>query len=76
MLNLVCIGHPRYRGKNPPELSCKVCCAIYIYEIKRHQALSRQGNFDSDALVNQNAARDQELSREEVSGKVLKARIT
>ncbi len=41
MDNLVCLRHPRYDGQTPPELSCKICCSMYIQVIKRNQAAKR-----------------------------------
>lgn len=37
MKNVVCLRHPHYHGNNPPVLSCKPCCAIYIDFIKQAQ---------------------------------------
>lgn len=34
MNNLICLRHPHYDAKTPPELSCKTCCSMYIKEIK------------------------------------------
>jgi len=30
MANIVCIKHPRYKGKGTPVLSCKTCCSLFI----------------------------------------------
>ncbi len=34
-MGLVCFTHSSYRGKNPPILSCRACCQIFLGEIKR-----------------------------------------
>ncbi len=41
MNNVVCLRHPHYDTRTPPELSCKTCCSMYIQEIKRNQAAKR-----------------------------------
>ena len=29
-INLVCMQHPHYDGKDAPNLSCKSCCILFI----------------------------------------------
>ena len=37
MLNLACFRHREYDGTQPPVLSCKTCCKIYIDTIREEQ---------------------------------------
>ena len=34
MESVTCIRHRRYKGIEAPDLSCKMCCEIYISRIK------------------------------------------
>ena len=34
MERIVCLRHPKYDGKNNPELRCKACCSIFVNRIK------------------------------------------
>ncbi|MCX6104838.1 MAG: hypothetical protein NTY08_03295 [Proteobacteria bacterium] len=36
-MNLVCIRHPEYDGAASPVLSCKVCCSIFLAEVRSRQ---------------------------------------
>lgn len=38
MEKLVCMFHPKYDGKNNPDLRCKACCSIFVANIKTSQA--------------------------------------
>jgi hypothetical protein len=31
---MICIKHSWYKGDEPPILTCKMCCAIYIREVR------------------------------------------
>ena len=42
MLNLVCFRHREYNGSEPPVLSCKTCCKIYIDSIRNEQKNTNQ----------------------------------
>ena len=45
MANLICIKHPDYDSQNPPVLSCKTCCSMYIVGIKeKHSAIKPHFN--------------------------------
>lgn len=33
-LAVVCMRHPKYTGKDNPELRCKACCSIFVNRIK------------------------------------------
>lgn len=37
MLNLACFRHRKYDGTQPPVLSCKTCCKMYIDTIREEQ---------------------------------------
>ncbi len=39
MKNLVCIRHSTYDGQGAPDLSCKMCCKIYVDTIRLSQAV-------------------------------------
>ncbi len=34
MDKIVCLRHPKYDGKDNPELRCKACCSIFVDRIK------------------------------------------
>lgn len=34
MLTVRCIRHPKYNGKNPPDLRCQTCCSLYLSAVK------------------------------------------
>ncbi len=34
MEKIVCMRHPKYDGKQNPELRCKACCTIFVNRIK------------------------------------------
>ena len=51
MRNLVCFKHSAYKGKVPPELSCKTCCGIYINEIRLTNAAKREDGFEPMATL-------------------------
>ena len=34
MAKVICFKHSYYDGKDCPELSCKVCCSLYINSIR------------------------------------------
>lgn len=36
-MELICIKHPKYKGKTPPVLACKACCKIFLSEVKKGQ---------------------------------------
>lgn len=36
-MNVICLMHPSYDRKSVPNLSCKVCCGLYIAEIRNEQ---------------------------------------
>lgn len=55
---IICIKHPKYRGKHPPELSCKVCCRQFLNEIKRqHQP---QNNLEKTLASESNQNKDRQ----------------
>jgi hypothetical protein len=34
MEKIVCMSHPKYDGKDNPDLRCKACCTIFVNRIK------------------------------------------
>jgi hypothetical protein len=36
MNNLICMAH-NYKGNEPPNLTCKVCCVIFIKVVKARE---------------------------------------
>lgn len=38
MSNVVCLKHSHYRGETAPELSCKMCCSMFVARIRADQA--------------------------------------
>jgi len=42
-----CLKHPDYDGKGVPVLACKVCCSIYIRDIKEHQKVESDEKFNA-----------------------------
>lgn len=34
MAKVICFKHSYYDGKDSPELSCKVCCSLFINSIR------------------------------------------
>jgi hypothetical protein len=39
MANLTCIKHSKYDGLGAPDLSCKMCCKIYVDAIRLSQTV-------------------------------------
>lgn len=37
MSNVVCFKHPVYRGETAPDLSCKMCCSMFVARIRADQ---------------------------------------
>ncbi len=37
MGSIKCIRHPTYNGITPPILSCKICCGIFVSNLKDKQ---------------------------------------
>lgn len=38
MSNVVCLKHSQYRGETAPDLSCKMCCSMFVARIRAGQA--------------------------------------
>ncbi len=38
MKNVFCLRHPKYDGKGNPDLRCKVCCSLFVDQIKTNQS--------------------------------------
>lgn len=45
---VVCIRHSKYDGLNPPDLTCRHCCSVYIRMVEKRQALLKIQNIDDD----------------------------
>lgn len=55
---IICIKHPKYKGKNPPQLSCRPCCRTFLEEVKR----KHQHNEDSSDGIDLDSAHPYENS--------------
>ena len=36
-MKLICINHPKYDTKTPPDLSCRFCCYMFVNNIRLQQ---------------------------------------
>ena len=54
MRNLVCIRHRDYDGKEPPVLSCKTCCKLYIDLIREDH---KKGQLKKEKVKVKNSKR-------------------
>ena len=39
MCRVICFKHSSYNGKDRPNLACKVCCSLFINEIRKEKAV-------------------------------------
>ena len=44
MCEVRCFKHPKYKGKGPPEVSCRACCSIFIVTLKRERDEKSEGD--------------------------------
>lgn len=54
MTKVVCFKHPQYRGESAPDLSCKMCCSMFVARIREDQ-LSQQAGQSFKPLVKEDA---------------------
>jgi hypothetical protein len=40
--NLICFTHPHYHGESSPDLTCKVCCSLFVAKIRDEQRLETE----------------------------------
>ncbi len=51
MSNVVCLKHSHYRGETAPELSCKMCCSMFVARIRADQAAQLESkNIDISTM--------------------------
>jgi hypothetical protein len=41
-MNVICIKHKLYKGDRQPNLSCRICCRIFIEVAKQQAKLSKK----------------------------------
>jgi hypothetical protein len=44
--NLKCIKHPSYSGDSSPDLSCKICCSLFVAKIRNDHAQMAKKSFE------------------------------
>lgn len=46
MSNIVCFKHSQYRGDTAPDLSCKMCCSMFVARIRADQVAEQNKNTE------------------------------
>ena len=60
MNGIVCLRHPKYNGRDNPELRCKTCCSIFVNRIKE---LNNKRALDVAALLEAKSQKAQQTAR-------------